>query len=491
MKSVFDFGKYITQIRELPYADEKSLFLDVVFLSYQAGASNNNSKILKKSFYFINYNHQAYYYQKMNIEELEQLYDSFINGNKNIDQEVPDVAIQFNSGFLQFQSSYIEENDKIIEKDEQNIKIKQEHNKKENKQRIIITEISNIQLNDQCKQSIDPQIQDQKQNKNKIDQNNQKILEIPIPQIKEIKQFSVEQSKQIMKKQYEEYRRQEQFKSNCFQQSNQRSQIIGKTKCIICLENIQSNRYLLTACQHIYHKNCLNNLIEAQVDLPIRCPNLQCRQEILREDLEQITSKQVMDKLDKFAFNQYLMSHPNIFQCPTQNCSGIYEIEGPIQVCMICQQIFCTKCKKLFHEGICGEQSFVDLARRQQYKQCSLCNRWIEKTYGCNHISCPCGHEFCYECGKQWVKGMECRCIETQQNQQIETQQEIQQQQVYQQEPLQQNQTHSQNNQTYVQHARNIFETVQTFFKTNQPQFLNTDDLFKNFGLSYITRIKR
>lgn len=41
-----------------------------------------------------------------------------------------------------------------------------------------------------------------------------------------------------------------------------------------------------------------------------------------------------------------------------------------------------------------------------------MCFKWVEKAYGCNHIKCICGHEFCYNCGKQWV-GEECKCIET------------------------------------------------------------------------------
>ena len=39
-------------------------------------------------------------------------------------------------------------------------------------------------------------------------------------------------------------------------------------------------------------------------------------------------------------------------------------------------------------------------------KPCPLCRNPIEKSYGCNHMSCStyngCGHEFCWLCLTDW-----------------------------------------------------------------------------------------
>lgn len=33
---------------------------------------------------------------------------------------------------------------------------------------------------------------------------------------------------------------------------------------------------------------------------------------------------------------------------------------------------------------------------------CSNCHNLVDKHQGCDHISCPCGHEFCWRCGNSW-----------------------------------------------------------------------------------------
>ena len=35
----------------------------------------------------------------------------------------------------------------------------------------------------------------------------------------------------------------------------------------------------------------------------------------------------------------------------------------------------------------------------QKFKQCPKCNFWVEKSEGCDHMSCRCGQMFCYKCG--------------------------------------------------------------------------------------------
>ena len=40
-------------------------------------------------------------------------------------------------------------------------------------------------------------------------------------------------------------------------------------------------------------------------------------------------------------------------------------------------------------------------------KQCSGCKIWVEKNEGCMHMTCTCGYEFCYNCGKKYPN---CGC---------------------------------------------------------------------------------
>ncbi|KAL2126895.1 hypothetical protein VTI74DRAFT_11650 [Chaetomium olivicolor] len=54
-------------------------------------------------------------------------------------------------------------------------------------------------------------------------------------------------------------------------------------------------------------------------------------------------------------------------------------------------------------------EGFRRVVREMGWKSCPSCRRWVEKTEGCNHITCLCGCEFCYRCGQApWDDHGEC-----------------------------------------------------------------------------------
>lgn len=46
-----------------------------------------------------------------------------------------------------------------------------------------------------------------------------------------------------------------------------------------------------------------------------------------------------------------------------------------------------------------AEELFEQFVKGKNFKQCPKCRRWVEKTQGCDHMTCRCGGEFCYKCG--------------------------------------------------------------------------------------------
>jgi hypothetical protein len=75
-----------------------------------------------------------------------------------------------------------------------------------------------------------------------------------------------------------------------------------------------------------------------------------------------------------------------------------------------CGKITCVTCKKLLPNGIEGhvcevqedERKFRETAKEQGYQECASCGHIVELAEACNHITCKCGHSFCYVCGKDW-----------------------------------------------------------------------------------------
>lgn len=42
------------------------------------------------------------------------------------------------------------------------------------------------------------------------------------------------------------------------------------------------------------------------------------------------------------------------------------------------------------------------LWRLRHTQRCRKCKAYVEKNGGCNHMTCRCGHEFCWRCGGDW-----------------------------------------------------------------------------------------
>ncbi|OCL14692.1 hypothetical protein AOQ84DRAFT_220353 [Glonium stellatum] len=84
--------------------------------------------------------------------------------------------------------------------------------------------------------------------------------------------------------------------------------------------------------------------------------------------------------------------------------------------CNSCTSVTCVKCKALVdsnvaaHECIVPEadRKFEIVVREENYQRCVNCGITIELSEACNHISCDCGTEFCYICGKEWEGIHEC-----------------------------------------------------------------------------------
>ena len=89
-------------------------------------------------------------------------------------------------------------------------------------------------------------------------------------------------------------------------------------------------------------------------------------------------------------------------------------------VCPACLTTFCGLCRNPWVYGVADHsyracRSFLRLpqvqaeeSREDRFalaafgRRCPGCTRLTERISGCNHISCPCGTEWCYACGKRW-----------------------------------------------------------------------------------------
>ncbi|CAE6999781.1 hypothetical protein PTTW11_00952 [Pyrenophora teres f. teres] len=82
--------------------------------------------------------------------------------------------------------------------------------------------------------------------------------------------------------------------------------------------------------------------------------------------------------------------------------------------CPRCKTRTCTMCNSPQHEGDCpadtGLEAILDLGAENQWRRCFSCRSMVSIERGCNHMTCRCGAEFCYQCGTEWTKPRQCSC---------------------------------------------------------------------------------
>ena len=102
---------------------------------------------------------------------------------------------------------------------------------------------------------------------------------------------------------------------------------------------------------------------------------------------------------------------PDQFWCPNSDCNALCtteisensEYEMIKVTCDECKTEFCSKCTQNWHPDLdCHEvfnQTFNPSRFHQAIKPCPNCYRPIEKSYGCQKVSCMvCKCSFCWNC---------------------------------------------------------------------------------------------
>ncbi|KAG8933607.1 hypothetical protein FRC02_011529 [Tulasnella sp. 418] len=195
------------------------------------------------------------------------------------------------------------------------------------------------------------------------------------------------------------------------------SQTKGKTK--------HSSLGLVLPCpgKHKYCVNCIAQHVQTELQkgsqdksvFPIRCPECPQGSWSITDDVaERILGPSL---LEKWHFQKLLDSIVKV-HCPYPKCSALVEVPSPERLrdatCPACQRMICVKCRAPWHTGLtCAEfadqntadQLTYDLAKRSGWRRCPRCKMIVERSSGCPHMSCRCGHHFCYRCGSDYTQG--------------------------------------------------------------------------------------
>ncbi|KAF3329915.1 E3 ubiquitin-protein ligase rbrA [Carex littledalei] len=217
--------------------------------------------------------------------------------------------------------------------------------------------------------------------------------------------------------------------------------------CLICLELTESDKmFSIELCSHRYCFSCMKQHVEVKLlhgMLPF-CPHDGCKVKLTLDGAKKFLTPKLLDIMSQRIKEESIPPSQKVY-CPNPRCSmlmsltetikpsnfsrastskGISYDNSGLRKCVKCEGLFCLNCKVNWHEGMsCGEYKrrnpnpkpeeakLQSLARQRLWRQCVKCNHMIELAEGCFHMTCRCGYEFCYTCGKQWKdKKATCSC---------------------------------------------------------------------------------
>ncbi|KAI3891171.1 hypothetical protein MKW98_007476 [Papaver atlanticum] len=210
-----------------------------------------------------------------------------------------------------------------------------------------------------------------------------------------------------------------------------------KETCDICLEDISmSQMFSVYNCSHRYCCSCMRKHVEVKLldGVMPPCPHDGCRTMLNQDNCKQFMTPKLNDMMTKRIKEDSVPVTEKVY-CPNPKCSNLMSKndipkcvykestnEHLCGKCMKCNEYFCFKCKVQWHNGMTCEAyqaqivseddaKLKKLADTKLWRQCKKCNHMIELIWGCYHITCRCGHEFCYTCGAVWInRNATCDC---------------------------------------------------------------------------------
>ncbi|XP_059657403.1 E3 ubiquitin-protein ligase RSL1 [Cornus florida] len=212
--------------------------------------------------------------------------------------------------------------------------------------------------------------------------------------------------------------------------------------CSICCEEKPELFMITLKCSHKFCSHCMKIYADGKVQcsqVPVRCPQLRCKYYISLTECRSFLPFNSYESLDRAIGEANVLNSDKIY-CPFPNCSVLFDphecsstsassssqSDNSCVECPVCQRFICAECGVPWHSSMsceeyqnlpleerdAGDITLHHLAQSERWKRCQQCRRMIELTYGCYHITCWCGHEFCYSCGAEYRDGQQtCQCV--------------------------------------------------------------------------------
>ncbi|KAF8408630.1 hypothetical protein HHK36_004693 [Tetracentron sinense] len=211
--------------------------------------------------------------------------------------------------------------------------------------------------------------------------------------------------------------------------------------CPICCEGKPSSMMMIMKCSHKFCSHCMRTYVDGKLQtsqVPIRCPQLRCKYYISASECRSFLPVTCYKSLERALLETNILNSDKIY-CPFPNCSVLLDPQQCFSTrassssqsdtscveCPVCQRFICVDCEVPWHSSMSceeyqnlpieerdvGDMTLHHLAQYKKWRRCQQCGRMIELSQGCYHMTCWCGHEFCYSCGAEYRDDQQtCQC---------------------------------------------------------------------------------
>ena len=187
--------------------------------------------------------------------------------------------------------------------------------------------------------------------------------------------------------------------------------VVQQPQCKYCYSTSYGTTTLKCGCP--VHTECQIGYMKANLEKgTTKC--ISCQQDSQINDLVHLLAEEDREKFFKTQITKWALTEENIRFCPGPDCEFFYvadDLQSRIQAlkscdftCPDCSYQYCQTCMEKPHEGNCDPKHFKLDPELEQYfsankaMRCRVCKFYVEKSEGCDHMTCKCGHEFCLNC---------------------------------------------------------------------------------------------
>lgn len=187
-----------------------------------------------------------------------------------------------------------------------------------------------------------------------------------------------------------------------------------RSECVSCLDDFPLADAIKVPC-HSYCHDCFAGLISVSVQNEQQWPPKCCLNQIPFRTIFAYVPEDLKTRFKDRSAEWDLPVEDRVY-CYEANC-GLWIRPSKLNTAEEvgrCESGHktCTMCRGKSHGSKpCEMDTNLNLTRQlaeeQGWKQCGKCKAYVEHAVACRHMTCRCGYQFCYVCGRKWCT---CNC---------------------------------------------------------------------------------